>query len=190
MTKSCQWQYNNLAAYARQDNPTNPYTWSCYVSSGTAPSPTPNPSPTPPPPSPSPSPTPPPGYLAKYWNIASTSVFPPNIPTTTPTLSRTDNTINFNWGSGSPDPKITINNFVAQWTNTQNFVAGNYNFTTTSDDGMRVYIDGVIAINDWTDHAAKTTTVTKTLAAGNHTIRVDYYEHSGGAVAKFGFLKI
>lgn len=180
MTQACIWQYQNPNAVAIQDIPGNPYSWSCYTSSA-SPTPTPTPSPTP-------SATPQTGYLGKYWNL-TTNTFPPNIPTTTPTLTRTDPTINFVWNNGSPDPKINVDKFVVEWTQTFNLVSGSYTFTATSDDGIRVYVDNSLVINQWNDHASKTFTATKSLTTGNHNLKIDYYEHAGGAIAKFSFVK-
>ena len=39
----------------------------------------------------------------------------------TPVLVRNDPAINFNWGSGSPDPLVPADNFSARWTRTLNF---------------------------------------------------------------------
>jgi glucose/arabinose dehydrogenase len=188
MTNACQWQYKTVNAAAKQETVGDPYSWACYTAQGTNPTPTVA-LPTPTPVLPTATPQPQVGYAGKYWNLATNAAFPPTIPTTAATLSRTDATINFDWGGGSPDPKITVDRFVTQWTRTQTFEAANYTFSATSDDGVRVYIDGVAVINQWNDHPATTYTANKAMTAGNHTIRVDYYERGGGAVAKFSFTK-
>jgi len=100
---------------------------------------------------------------------------------------RTDSTVNFDWGAGSPDPTVPVDHFSARWTGqVQATVAGNYTFSTTSDDGVRLWVNGVQVINDWTDHPPTTdTSGTVTLAAGQKVdIKMEYYENGGGAVAK------
>jgi hypothetical protein len=202
MTTACQWQYNIQNTVARQDVAGNPYSWSCYSTltpTITMPTPTIKPTATPaatPTPTIKPTATPTPtvvplaGYLGKYWNLATNAIFPPTtIPTTTPALTRTDTLIDFTWNNTSPDTKINADNFIVQWTKTQAFTAGSYTFTLTSDDGSRVYIDNQLVINQWTDHSSNTVTANKTITNGNHTLRIEYYEHGGGAVAKFSFLK-
>jgi hypothetical protein len=62
--------------------------------------------------------------------------------------------------------------------------AGTYTFTATADDGIRVWVDGVLIIDAWKNQAATTYTATRTLTAGDHQVKVEYYEASGGAVAK------
>ncbi len=180
MTNACRWQYNPNA-FAKQDVANNPYTWSCYVS-GTLPTPTSTPTATP-------TPQPSTNYQGKYWNLPTNATFPPSIPTSVPNLTRSDPTINFTWNYGSPASQINVDRFIAQWTKTQNFTAGTYTFTLTSDDGSRVYIDNQLILSQWSDHVTTTITANRNLTAGNHIIRVDYYERTGGANVKFSFVK-
>ena len=54
----------------------------------------------------------------------------------------------------------------------------------TSDDGIRLWADGQLLIDQWEDQAAATYKVTKTMTAGEHEIKIEYYENTGSAVAK------
>ena len=139
---------------------------------------------------PPPPPPPPPadGFAGSYWNTPGAGTAP-TMPTTAPTLTRTDPKIDFVWDGGSPDPKITPDHFVARWTKTEAFEAGTYKFTTASDDGVRLWVGGKLLIDQWNDHPFTTHTATTDLTAGNHDIRLEYYENGGGAVAKFGYEK-
>lgn len=128
------------------------------------------------------------GYNAQFWNLTGT--FPQPVPSVTPTLTRTDAAINFDWGSLSPDAKITRDRFAARWTRTTSFDAGNFRFTTVSDDGIRLWIDGQLLIDQWNDHGPTTYTADKNLTAGNHTIKMEYYENGGGAVAKMSYAPV
>jgi hypothetical protein len=67
---------------------------------------------------------------------------------------------------------------------TQNFTAGSHTFTATADDGIRVYLDGTLVIDQWKDQSATTYTTSRQVTAGNHELKVEYYEHGGDAVAK------
>jgi hypothetical protein len=132
---------------------------------------------------PAPNPLP---FTAQYWNSAGGSS--PAMPTTSPNLTRTDNGINFDWGNGSPDPLINADNFIARWTGTLNVpTAGTYTFSTTTDDGVRLYIDNTLVIDHWIDEAPTTYSVTQNMTAGNHTLKMEYYENGLGAVAKLGW---
>ncbi len=138
----------------------------------------------------SPTPTPPVGgYTGQYWNTIGTGRSP-QFPTGTPALTRNDEVINFDFGSGSPDATIDNEHFVVRWTRKETFTGGTYRFTTESDDGVRVYVDGQMIIDDWVDHAVKTNTVDKAITVGDHDIKVEYYEDGGGAIAKFNWLKL
>lgn len=99
-------------------------------------------------------------------------------------LARTDNTINFVWDNTSPDAKVPSTHFSARWQGKFTFNAGSYTFTTATDDGTRLYIDGQPLIDEW--HGQSTYpahTVTKTLTAGTHLITLEYYQATGGSVA-------
>jgi chitodextrinase len=104
----------------------------------------------------------------------------PNL--TTLGLVRTDPTILFNWGAGSPGPAIPAGHFSARWKGIFNFNAASYTFTVTADDGFRLYIDGVTVMDHWVDQSA-TYTQTLALTAGNHTITMEYYNDTGSAAA-------
>ena len=100
--------------------------------------------------------------------------------------------INNTWGCGGPSGVgVGTDNFSVRWSQTfTGLAAGPYTLTTTSDDGIRVSVDGVTTpyvINDWTDHGATTDTATVQLAAGTHTVVVEYYEHTGDATAVFSY---
>jgi PA14 domain len=103
----------------------------------------------------------------------------------TPVFVRDDPSINFNWGAGSPDPSIPTDNFSVRWTRWYYFnPAGSYTFTMTSDDGGRLWIDGALLIDMWWDHAPLARATTLSLTAGYHLVRMEYYEHTGGAQAQ------
>jgi len=60
--------------------------------------------------------------------------------------------------------------------------AGNYTFYTTSDDASMLYIDGALVVNNDGLHAALEKSGSVNLAAGMHTIRVDFMEGQGGEI--------
>jgi glucose/arabinose dehydrogenase/regulation of enolase protein 1 (concanavalin A-like superfamily) len=119
------------------------------------------------------------GYSAQYFNNRTL--------TGAPTVQRTDATIDFDWAGGSPDPAIPADNFSARWTKASTFTAGNYEFTVRADDGVRLYIDDKLVIDKWIDQGPTTYATVQNLTAGTHTIKLEYYERGGGAVAKFSY---
>ncbi len=113
-------------------------------------------------------------YKAEYFNNVNL--------TDTPVLTRCETTINNNWGTGGPGNGVPNDNFSARWTGRFTFAAGSTTFTTVSDDGVRLWVDNVQLINRWTDHGSTTDTATQTITAGDHDVKVEYYERGGGAV--------
>jgi hypothetical protein len=107
----------------------------------------------------------------------------------TPVLVRTDEAINFDWKLGSPAPEIPVNDFAVRWTGTFAFEGGRYRFTTTSDDGIRVYVNDRLVINSWYPMRG-TRSATVTLPDGNATIRVEYFERAGAALARLTWRKL
>jgi hypothetical protein len=104
-----------------------------------------------------------------------------------PALVRTDNQINFNWGSGSPGGGVTPQNFSVRWQGIFGFNPGTYTFTLTMSDGFRFYIDGVPLRAAWRDEGPSMFTFTQTLSQGNHLITVEYYESTGTAQANLSW---
>ncbi len=107
-----------------------------------------------------------------------------------PTVTQNEPKIDYYWGSAAPVAGIPADVFSVRWTKTHSYAAGSYMLTATSDDGIRVFIDGNLTLNAWTDHGATTFTAPVTLTAGSHTIVVEYYENTHDAVAKFSMVKL
>jgi large repetitive protein len=108
----------------------------------------------------------------------------------TPALVRTE-TIDFDWATGSPGAGVAIDNFSARWDGSVRAGAtGAYRFQTVSDDGVRLWVNGVQVINNWTDHGPTTNTSgSVNLVAGQrYSIRLEYYERGGGAVIRLRWL--
>lgn len=102
-----------------------------------------------------------------------------------PILSRDDEEIDFAWESGSPDPKVNANDFSVRWVARKTFDIGTYTFHALTDDGLRLWVDGDLLIDAWGDQPPTPYEVTKVMSAGQHDIRVEYYERGGGATCKF-----
>ena len=58
-------------------------------------------------------------------------------------LTRTDPTVNFDWGSGSPEPSIGPETFSVRWTGqVKANYSETYTFYATGDDYVRLYVNG------------------------------------------------
>lgn len=138
---------------------------------------TPTPIPTP---TPTPTPTPLPNWTGQYFNNVDLSG--------SPALVRSDTQIDFDWNEASPSPGILADGFSARWTRTLDFPAGAYSFYTYTDDGVRLWIDNQIGIDDWRDGSPRQNRSDQTLAAGGHSVRMDYYERTARAAARLGIV--
>lgn len=115
-------------------------------------------------------------WTASYWN---------NVALSGEAIVKTgDADISFDWGTGSPHASVQNDHFSARWQRYLDLAAGTYRFTVTSDDGIRIYVDSQLIINQWNDHAVQTFTADISLSAGHHQVTVEYYENGGHAVAK------
>jgi beta-glucosidase len=105
-----------------------------------------------------------------------------------PTLVRTDERIDFHWGNGSYKDGEPVDHFSARWTGF--FVPpseDDYKFYVSADDGVRLYIDNALVIDDWKKHGETLNTYAMHLQAGKpHNIRLEYFEDIGTATARFG----
>ncbi|MEJ2210973.1 MAG: PA14 domain-containing protein [Anaerolineae bacterium] len=112
-------------------------------------------------------------WQGQYWNNRNLAG--------SPQLTRKDKAVNFNWGTGGPGDGIHNDNFSARWTRTIEFKAGYYRFHVWADDGVRLWLDGQLLIDEWHDTPlANYWSETKYLS-GKHNVRIEYYEHLGGA---------
>lgn len=117
------------------------------------------------------------GLRGEYYNNASLSG--------TPALVRTDANINFIWKQGAPDPAVPANLFSVRWSG--RLKAGyseGYTIYTSSDDGIRVWVDGVLVIDSWMKQSGQERKGSIGLIAGKlHELKVEYYENQGDAKA-------
>ncbi len=107
-----------------------------------------------------------------------------------PRLVRNDVALNFDWGGSAPAPGLPANYFSVRWTRTMAFEAGLYRFHAVVDDGVRLYVDGELVLDEWRDGARREITVDQQLTAGTHTLRVEYYDRTGYALIRVWWEKI
>ena len=107
-----------------------------------------------------------------------------------PDVARTDAALDFDWDNGSPDPRIPKDFFSARWTQTAHFDAGIYRFHAIADDGVRLYVDGQVVIDEWGNNPGAELTSDVKLRAGNHAVKVEYYEYAYDARIKVWWEKL
>ena len=136
---------------------------------------------TPPTPTPVPTPTPAPqytGWQASYYDNVLLSG--------QPVATANVGDLNLNWGLGSPSTGVSADGFSARFERTYQFPTGNYRFSVDADDGVRVWLDDQLIIDEWHGAQNQVYTVNRVLA-GAHRLRVEYYEASGSASIRFAY---
>lgn len=114
-----------------------------------------------------------------------------NMDFTGASINRVDPTVNFNWGEGSPASSLGVDTFSARWTGKiQALESGTYTFRVTGDDGVKLWVNGVVLIDKLIDQAPTAYSNTITLTAGQqYDIRLDYYENSQGASVQLAWAR-
>jgi hypothetical protein len=107
----------------------------------------------------------------------------------TPTV-RVDAGVDFNWGNGEPFPLFGVDNFTVRWTGyVRSELAGMYTFSTLTDDGVRLWVDGQLIINDWTVHSATYRYAPINLEANTeYSVTMEFFEGGGQASAQLYWL--
>lgn len=101
-------------------------------------------------------------------------------------FSRVDPAVDFNWGPGLPDARVSPDGFSVRW---EGWVlpryTETYTFITTSDDGVRLWVNGQLLVDQWNDHGTLVHGGNITLQAGVRAqVRMEYYERTGHGVAR------
>jgi PA14 domain len=94
------------------------------------------------------------GLRADFYN-ATAAVFNANSPAVTqaPALTQTDSTVDFNWNGAAPASGVNAQNFAVRFSGqVLTEQAGNYVFHVTTDAAVRLYVNGQLVVNDYTQH--------------------------------------
>ncbi|MEN0019264.1 MAG: PA14 domain-containing protein [Planctomycetota bacterium] len=100
--------------------------------------------------------------------------------------ARIDTTVEFDWGAGAPFGDWDGNTFSCRWTGfVRTEAAGQYGFSTVTNDGARLFVDGTQLVDEWIDQSPTEHSGTITLPADTLVrIRMEHYEGQGTAVAE------
>ncbi|MFN4085395.1 MAG: PA14 domain-containing protein [Spirosomataceae bacterium] len=122
------------------------------------------------------------GLTASYFNVTSFNA----MATAVPALKRIDDQVDFAW-SGSPGVGVN-NDFAARW---EGYVSppttGNYRFFCASDDGVRLFVNGIQTIYDNNPHGEIEFTSDRTFYLEKdklYLIRMEFWDSGSGAAAR------
>lgn len=107
-----------------------------------------------------------------------------------PSWVRNDRRIAFDWEGRSPAPGVYGDYFSARWTQTRYFREGRYRFTTETDDGVRLWVDGNLLIDRWYEMARAKHTRETDLWEGYHAVRVEYFQAAGDSYIRVTWKRV
>ena len=119
------------------------------------------------------------GLKGEYYNEGGGHLFVGD-----PVMVRTDAIINFDWMSGSPnEEKLGNNYFSIRWTGEiEPLFTEEYTFYLLSDDGVRLYVDDQLLIDQWIPQPATETSGKISLTGQKrYKIKLEYFEDGGEA---------
>ena len=119
------------------------------------------------------------GLTARYYNGHDLSKL---------VTTRTDKQVDFNW-TEAPAAGLGHDYFSVRWTGSvQAQEEGDYTFVTTSDDGVRLWVDDRQIIDDWSNHATRDDSATVHFGAHTlHKIRMEFFQDTRDAIARLAW---
>ncbi len=144
-------------------------------------------------------------YVYVRWANLATSPNPPTFPvpvaaatgawtaqyysnatlTGSPTVTQSESAVSHNWGTQAPVSGVPADSFSVRWTSVQTLSAGTYDLRVSADDGVRVWVDSALTVDEWHTSSGQTYARSLPLAAGQHAFTVEYYEAAGDANINF-----
>jgi len=120
-----------------------------------------------------------PGLVGEYFDLGSSLEDFPKIPDEKKTVvKRVDKTINFESTQEGFHGTSLVDFFYIRWTGKIRIPKdGNYTFILESDDGSRLFIDGKQIIDHNGLHAMEEKSGEAELKAGDHTIKIEFFEN-------------
>jgi beta-glucosidase len=142
--------------------------------------------------------------IEKLWNVISAEhlsyangnrkiqglkgeYFTTVIPDAVPTVTRTDNQVDFNWTLYPPDPALQADNYSVRWTGQLTSPqTGKYKIGLDGNDGYRLYINNVLLIDNWQKRTYQSQLVEYIFEKDrSYDIRLEFYETAGNAHIHF-----
>lgn len=122
-----------------------------------------------------------PGLKAEFFNNKEL--------TGNPVAQRIDPMVDFSWNDKAPVAELGRDNYSIRWTGTLKAPeTREFTFFTSSDDGVRLYIDNKLILENWSDHGTTIDSGKIQLTSGQeYAIKLEYYENGGSEIIQFGW---
>ncbi len=124
------------------------------------------------------------GLIGEYYHGSASGLWDDLV------MERLDPTVDFTWGNGSPEPGVVnVDNFKVRWTGEVEIpTTGTYTFHTQTDDGVRLWVNDVLVLENWTDHGSTHDSGDINLKGGQrYPIKLEWYENGGGAICQLSW---
>ncbi|MBV7331252.1 hypothetical protein KFU94_24045 [Chloroflexi bacterium TSY] len=117
------------------------------------------------------------GWKASYFNNRVLQGSPESI--------RDEAAVNFNWGVGGPTAGVRADNFSVRFERTLNLRPGYHKFTIEADDGVRLWINNQLYVDEWHGASGEVYETALFLDGGDYDFQIEYYEAGGSAHLRF-----
>ncbi|MFN0216754.1 MAG: right-handed parallel beta-helix repeat-containing protein [Saprospiraceae bacterium] len=121
-------------------------------------------------------------WKVQFFNYDSI-VGPETFLTQKPVAEITKKGLGFSWWE-SPSEAVNADKFATLSTTKFSIAPAEYIIELTSDDGVRLYVDDQIVIDNWDIHEPETDEITLKLG-GQHQIRIEHFDAGGFAALDF-----
>lgn len=116
------------------------------------------------------------GWRGEYYNNTSLSGWTAFV--------RDDDAVDFVWGYGSPAPNVNWERYSVRWTKGVVIgTAGLHRIVIEHDDGVRLWIDGSLVMDQWTTCCGPDT-LDVYLSQGLHDLRLEYNNLRGAGLVR------
>ncbi len=94
-------------------------------------------------------------------------------------------TLDLDWGNASPAYVVPTDTFSARLTRQIQFPGGSVRFAVRADDGIRLYIDGALLLDEWRESSGDYFFIDYGPSQGEHTVTLEFYEATRLASLQF-----
>lgn len=107
-----------------------------------------------------------------------------------PALIRNDRVLDFDWAQSAAAVGLPTDDVSARWSRVMTFDAGTYRLSVRADDGVRVFVDNQLVLNEWHDSDGSRVYQTTLNLSGPRFVVVEYFERNGRAFVQLAWERL